>query len=324
MKRKVLSILLIGVFVLGITGCGSDNKKASDKSNDSKKIELYPVDDTKNYKAGYINNTGKWAIEPTYRITSSFDLETGLAKVQTRGKGCSIGYINTKGELVLEDKYCGGNSFHNGYAHVIINDSVLNGDAIIDTKGNYIIEPYKYEKISDVSKNGLVVVKESSSSNNKLIRLDGTLIKELDSGICEGLNDKGYGDCKDYIYDENGNIIKQEKGTIYSLNNNNYGFIENGDFRKAIYTIKDNKIEYLSDYIYYSVSDFSISNLAMVKFSSNEPYRLINIKGERINDANYKTYRLLLDGKWVVTLEDDSNQVLNADGSILVDTFVAE
>jgi len=123
---------------------------------------------------------------------------------------------------------------------------------------------------------------------------------------------------------ENGNIIKQEKGTIYSLNNNNYGFIEYDHVKKAIYTIKDNKIEYLSDYIYYTVSDFSINNLAMVNYSSDEPYRLINIKGERINDTNYKSYRLLLDGKWVVTLEDGSNQVLNADGSILVDTFVVK
>ena len=50
-------------------------------------------------------------------------------------------------------------------------------------------------------------------------------------------------------------------------------------------------------------------------------YYFVDVNGKKINDKTYKSAEMLLDGKWVVKLEDGSNQVLNADGSILVDTF---
>ena len=109
---------------------------------------------------------------------------------------------------------------------------------------------------------------------------------------------------------------------IKSLNDNNYGFVENNNYKQGIYAIKDGKVEYITDYIYSSVSKFNNSNLAMVKEDSNDNlWYLINNEGKKINDATYKSYLMLLDGKWVVTLEDGKHQVLNADGSILVDTF---
>ena len=59
----------------------------------------------------------------------------------------------------------------------------------------------------------------------------------------------------------------------------------------------------------------------MVKTENENKWHLFNSEGKEIIDNTYKLYQLLLDGKWVVTLEDGKHQILNADGSILVDTF---
>ena len=89
----------------------------------------------------------------------------------------------------------------------------------------------------------------------------------------------------------------------------------------AIYVIKDNKVEVISDYKYDTVLRFNDDNYAMVKEGKETPYYLINEKGEKVNDKTYKSVHALSDGKWVVKLEDGSNQVLDTDGSIIVDSF---
>ena len=59
----------------------------------------------------------------------------------------------------------------------------------------------------------------------------------------------------------------------------------------------------------------------MVKDTEETPYYLINEKGEKVNNNTYKSVHALSDGKWVVKLENGKNQVLDEDGSIIVDTF---
>ena len=85
--------------------------------------------------------------------------------------------------------------------------------------------------------------------------------------------------------------------------------------------LTENKVEIISDYKYKTTKGFNDQNYSMVRDSNDTPYYLINEKGEKVNNNTYKSVNALNDGKWIVTLENGSNQVLNPDGSILVNTF---
>lgn len=340
MKKRILGIGIVTILIvmlLILTGCGNNqaeknNGEGSKSSNNGKEVALYPVKDETTKKYGYVNNKGKWEIEPQYIYADGFDSETGLALVYTSNKDDSAGFINKKGELVFEGyvKY-GTKSFNNKYAVINTGEKVntYSTKKLIDKDGNTIIPSKKYEIMTDVSDDGIIGVAETTVSGMKYIKLDGTVILErdekhdqsADSG--SAFNSKGYAYSERFWYDKQGNEIEKEGyGKIKSLNDNNYGFVENNNYKQGIYAIKDGKVEYITDYIYSSVSKFNNSNLAMVKEDSNDNlWYLINNEGKKINDATYKSYLMLLDGKWVVTLEDGKHQVLNADGSILVDTF---
>ena len=335
MRKKFLFlgvIVLLMTMLIILTGCGdstsTDNGETENSSEEEVSEELYPVKDEDTEKYGYVNNKGEWVIEPKYISAYGFDSETGLAKVQTSRDYHSCGFIDKKGELVIEDKYgTGTHSFKNGYA-VVETDvkggsyNTYNSLMLIDKDENVIIESGKYIEMTDVSKSGLVGVVESSEM--KYINLDGTVVIENKFGSNgTGFNDKGIACVEDgllttdyILIDEQGNQVG--KGEI-TLNDNNYGFLTDLSNQKAI---ANESGEALSDYIYYSTSNFNNSNLAMVTVESySNPYFLIDTEGNKINDDTYESYQLLLDGKWVVTLEDGKHQVLNADGSVLVDTF---
>ncbi len=336
MKKQILFlgvVVLLMIMLITLTGCGdstsTDNDESKSSSEESKASEeLYPVEDEDTEKYGYVNNKGEWVIEPKYISAYGFDPETGLAKVQTSRDSFATGFINKDGELVIEDKYgTGTHSFKNGYAVVetdIVGEAsgTYNSLMLIDKDGNVIIESGKYIRMTDVSKSGLVGVVERSEM--KYINLDGTVVIENNYGSHgTEFNDKGIACVEDglltnnyILIDEQGNQVG--KGEI-DLNDNNYGFIE--DPKTTHNAITNETGEALSDYIYFVTSDFNDENVAMVKEDYSSPYFLIDVEGNKVNDETYKYFSLLPDGKWVVTLEDGKHQVLNADGSILVDTF---
>ena len=121
------------------------------------------------------------------------------------------------------------------------------------------------------------------------------------------------------MIDEQGNQIGDKTyWQITKPNDNDYAFAKS----KEGYAIINRDKELLTGFNYYETSEFNSSNVAMVREETyTNPWYLVNSEGQKINDTVYKSYQLLLDGKWVVTLEDGKHQVLNPDGSILVDTF---
>lgn len=337
MKKKIVGVLIVIILIItliSLTGCGNDSReKNSDSGNSSSNmqdVELYPVKDVETDMFGYVDNKGKWVIEPKYESASGFDLETGLALVWTSNEGFNHGFINKKGELVIEDKYGRGtSSFYNGYA--VVETEIKGGSSntyytkmLIDKDQNVIIPDGKYIEMTDVSKNGLVGV--VSDAGMQYIKLDGTLAFDKKFGSNgTGFNANGIAAVEtavlsnSYILiDEQGNQIGDKTyGEITKLNDNNYGFAHNIDG----YAIINGNGEFLSEHIYEYTSEFNNSNLAMVKSENEKEWHLINNEGKKINDNTYKSYMLLVDGKWVVTLDDGKHQILNADGSILVNTF---
>ena len=56
-----------------------------------------------------------------------------------------LGFINTKGELVIEADFQSAQTFHDGYCAVMIGMEDMEMWGFIDQEGNYIIPPYYYD-----------------------------------------------------------------------------------------------------------------------------------------------------------------------------------
>lgn len=153
MKKKILGIsiivsLITMLFIL--TGCGNSTNKGSSDNEDAEvtkvgnlSLELQQINDfseglasaKKDGKWGYIDKKGNVVIDFIYEKANDFS--EGLASVEKDGKA---GYINAKGEVVVDFVYRSTYTFSNGYG--VIRDGTYYG--VIDKQGNTIIEPNKY------------------------------------------------------------------------------------------------------------------------------------------------------------------------------------
>lgn len=93
-------------------------------------------------KYGYVNEKGDVVIEQKYEKAADFS--EGLAAVSEDGE--NIGFIDTEGNLVIDYQFKNAMNFKNGYA--IVNNGEKCG--VIDTKGNLVVD-YKYDYISSFS-----------------------------------------------------------------------------------------------------------------------------------------------------------------------------
>ena len=103
---------------------------------------LFPVIDIgKQYKEGtcsigFMNKDGDWVIEPQFCRVDAFS--NGLAPVSKSDDPNfpPFGYINTSGQMVIEQKYQFATPFFGGCARVIWDD--INSFGLIDPEGNII------------------------------------------------------------------------------------------------------------------------------------------------------------------------------------------
>ncbi len=94
MKKNIFNILLIGVLIISLTGCGSKDSQGGSTNNGA----LYPVQTGATW--GYVNAKGKIVIESQY--DTAYGFYEGLAAVVKDNK---MGYINNKGEYVIEPQF---------------------------------------------------------------------------------------------------------------------------------------------------------------------------------------------------------------------------
>lgn len=85
---------------------------------------------------GYIDKKGEVVIEPQFIYAARFS--EGLAYVDNGGK---YGYINTSGEYVIEPKFDDASDFHNGLARVRVGTGEDKRYGYINADGEYVIEP---------------------------------------------------------------------------------------------------------------------------------------------------------------------------------------
>jgi uncharacterized protein (TIGR02145 family) len=84
------------------------------------------------YKLGFIDVKGNWVIQPMFQSVREF--HEGLAVAQINGKW---GFIDTKGNWVIQPNFQWVDDFNEGLAGAEINDKF----GFIDTKGNWVIQP---------------------------------------------------------------------------------------------------------------------------------------------------------------------------------------
>lgn len=136
MKKKILSILLVCILMISLTGCG---KKSNNSSENVTKV-------------------GKLDLE----VEEIYDFHDGLARIRVNDK---IGFIDKLGNVVVEPKYDSGLNFSDGLA-LVCNKDLENSDfynprkncGYIDTTGKEVIE-LKYEDGVDFV-DGVSIVKK--------------------------------------------------------------------------------------------------------------------------------------------------------------------
>jgi hypothetical protein len=100
--------------------------------------------------AGYVNQKGEWVIEPAFALAKEFS--EGMAPVIVdEGQG-TWGFINTEGEIVIEPAFQAVQGFREGYAPIFFDG----GWGFIDEEGNIVIDP-QYSNAHPFS-DGLAVV----------------------------------------------------------------------------------------------------------------------------------------------------------------------
>ncbi|MGH7885428.1 MAG: WG repeat-containing protein, partial [Thermodesulfobacteriota bacterium] len=131
-------IFILPVFLLLLFSCNSDQQ---DKITQENKIEekLYPIQVDGKY--GFIDKTGKVAIEPKFEYVGTFS--EGLYAVLINGKW---GFIDRKEKIVIEPKYDNPSEFKNGLA--LVNER--ENEFYINKKGTYVLG--KTEEIKDKNK----------------------------------------------------------------------------------------------------------------------------------------------------------------------------
>lgn len=211
-----------------------------------------------NDRAGYINIKGDYVIQPVFLEGKSFSCD--YAAVKDPGTGL-WGYINIDGEYVIEPRYKRASTFCEDAAVV----EGENGLGIIDKTGNYIIEP-KYQYVSNF-KEGYAIVEQPDSKLFTFVDKHGMY---------------KFGDFKEvFLFCEGKAAVKDMSGKWVILHDN--GEIEDfpveiDSFRSYTQYKNENMGGMLSSYI-----DFKYS------------YKAKTIYGENVvvNDKGEVTYELL-------------------------------
>lgn len=145
MTKKILSLIII-LALLAATGCTAPLPDKAVKPA----INLYPASQQANSQTlwGYIDETGKFIIPPTWELAESFTPE-GVAIVTQKDL---VGLINTKGEVITPIKYASIMAFSEGMAVATVDYHEYD---VIDTAGQVL---YSRTGINGYYKEGLIGV----------------------------------------------------------------------------------------------------------------------------------------------------------------------
>ncbi|MDU2671954.1 WG repeat-containing protein [Clostridium hominis] len=237
--------------------------------------------------------------------------------------GAIYGYINNKGEFVIQPKFDGAYDF-NDNCLAIINEN--NKDGIIDLKGEYKVYPI-YDSISPFKEDRAIFSRDGSMG---VIGQEGNVITKKRYGIVGDFNDDRavVGDSKsgDYKY---GYIDRNGKEVIHLKYENANDFIDDialVKIKDKEYGLIDKEGKILNIYKYYLVSQYG-DGVMMFAEQSEGSYGYIDRDGNVIIKPMFTSASEFVDGVAIVSTEQNYNGpygVINKKGEYIFTPIFSE
>ena len=305
MKKKILNVLLMGILVIGLTGCGkTESEKVNDKGNESKELlsSKVKVGDYVSYNAGNDNS-----------YTSSKD-KTGFEQDQTfkttgkeewRVLSIDDGIVTLVTENPIKTSTNNNYKFNGGKAYLNIVDE-LNAISNIYSKGEYATsgrnmtyddiikiigydvfsEKYSLDLSNKSNEEKIDLIKKALANNNESSRNTNfgtqfSITNEKNKYVPSNDNEDGYvlGDAKsltdNYIPSTNiyQYIIKEEDKLSLAFGNNNENFWLATTFIQKGGAKNDENSTYAYYGVYYAIQGKTSGNV--YTNSSITPYTLM-------------------------------------------------
>ena len=301
MKKKLLSILLVCILMISLTGCGKKSNNSSENVTKVGKLDL-EVESIGEFhdglasvkmdgKYGYIDKSGNITIEPQYRNVGNFEDGLAPACIGENYSNQKCGYIDKNGKTIIEFKYDDAEDFSFGYGVVKSGSNNI----VVDKKGNEIITKSYSMSFGPISDNLFIVTADDVLKGYAIVDKDENVIidgiaqtgKNIDGLIqVKQVADQGsfWDDGKwgyideqgklviDYQYDFAGDYVDGLAGVV---KDGKYGFIN-----------KDNK------YVIEPTFEYGKSTLlpnfsdGLVEIYEKPNWTIYNTKGEKVFEKN--------------------------------------
>ena len=338
MKKNILSILLIGLLVIGISGCGK-KEESNENANEEMKVGKLDLEVEaigafheglafikQEGKYGFIDKSGETVIEPQFRKVGNFS--DGLAPACTGDSYSNqkCGYIDKEGKTVVEFKYQDANEFLYGYG--VVKSGIV--DSVIDKKGNELLNfTHSYSMyLGPISDNLFIVQAKDTLKGLAIVDKNGNVI--IDGIASSGKNYDGliqvkqvaatgnfWADGKwgfidetgklviDYQYDYAGNYVDGLAGVV---KDGKYGFIN-----------KDNKYVIEPTFEYGKSTTLPNYSDGLVEIYVKPTSSFYNTKGEKVfeknNDYNIQNYK----NGYATFIKDDKYGYMDKEGKVVIE-----
>ena len=331
--KRFTAVLLTAIMLMSFAGCGNNNSKdengdnfsvfeASEYNEDNLfKNGLTPFRLTSNDKMGYVDNTGKFIIEPKFKTAHDF-APNGLAAVEENGKW---GYIDVSGNYVIKPTFGSAQPFDENNTAQVFLDGYW---GVIDNKGNWII-PNEFTSVGNFNEDGIAVMcKEIANDNGEEIFLHGFIDRQgkeivapqFDeaSDFVNGFSivESGY---RCGVVDSKGNLILETKfQDISDFGKNGLAYAELPDEAGTGYIDKSGKFVFTLDAkTTYSGYPFNDNGVAVIYVSGMG--KLINEKGEFISQTSFNEITEFFGENGLTAVRtNDTNGYINAKGEFVI------
>ncbi len=233
----------------------------------------------KDGKWGYVNKKGEYVIEPKYDVAYNFT-ECGIARI---GQGNEyeiilFGYINKKGETVSKAKFSGASDFYDCGLAAVRDED---GWGIIDEKGELVVK-CKYKKI-EIYDSGAIIATDSKGNS--------------------------------YLLSKKGDSLSNGYEIIFWNKNANVGVVyEDGEI--GIINEKGKEILKMTD----DIDDLGGFNAAGIGcYKENNKFGIINIKGKKITDAIYDDWLFFTENGLSPFKRDGQWGIINSRGKVVLE-----
>jgi hypothetical protein len=146
--------------------------------------------------AGYIDQKGKFLVNPKYRYAGDFGEGLAPVDVSVKGEWSKWGYIDATGKMVIEPQFGDGRTFEDGYAIVTIGNPILGPRGLIDKHGQFVVNP-KYASLYRFSKDRYIYRVELESRDGILDASGKTISEPIFSSLSrlsEGMAAAAFGE----------------------------------------------------------------------------------------------------------------------------------